>query len=86
MQLMHEGDRWKLTVPPQLAYGSKVRLAVPNRVEKGGAIHAWRGVQGAGDKIPPDATLVFDLQVGGFTIARAFAIEPVPGGARARTR
>lgn len=39
LQLMREGDEWKLVIPASLAYGGR----------------------GAGDAIPPDQTLVFDL-------------------------
>lgn len=41
LQMMHEGDKWRLVIPAHLAYGS----------------------HGAGDKIPPGATLVFSLEL-----------------------
>ena len=41
LQLMKVGDRWELTIPPDLGYGS----------------------QGAGSKIPPDATLIFEVEL-----------------------
>jgi hypothetical protein len=41
LQMMHEGDRWRLVIPAHLAYGDR----------------------GAGDKIPPGATLVFTLEL-----------------------
>ncbi|GAA0531001.1 FKBP-type peptidyl-prolyl cis-trans isomerase [Rhizomicrobium palustre] len=42
LQMMHEGDKWRLTVPSILAYGRK----------------------GAGDGvIPPDQTLVFEIEL-----------------------
>jgi FKBP-type peptidyl-prolyl cis-trans isomerase FklB len=42
LQLMHEGDLWKLVVPPALAYGNK----------------------GTGSgTIPPDQTLVFEVEL-----------------------
>jgi hypothetical protein len=41
LQLMRPGDKWKLYVPSDLAYGKR----------------------GAGKKVPPDAVLVFDLEL-----------------------
>jgi len=41
LQLMKEGDKWELIIPPDLGYGSK----------------------GAGNIIPPDSTLFFEIEL-----------------------
>ena len=41
LQLMKEGDKWQLIIPPELGYGS----------------------QGAGNIIPPDSTLIFEVEL-----------------------
>jgi FKBP-type peptidyl-prolyl cis-trans isomerase FklB len=41
LQLMKEGDKWRLFIPSNLAYGA----------------------QGAGNVIPPYATLIFDVEL-----------------------
>ena len=41
LQLMTEGDKWELIIPPDLGYGRK----------------------GAGNIIPPDSTLIFEVEL-----------------------
>ena len=41
LQLMKEGDKWELIIPPDLGYGSK----------------------GAGNVIPPDSILIFEVEL-----------------------
>ena len=41
LQLMKEGDKWELIIPPDLGYGSK----------------------GVGNMIPPDSTLIFEVEL-----------------------
>ena len=54
LQLMRPGDRWRITMPPYLAYGPGRPLSTP----QGANVQA---VQKRG--IPPDATLVFDVDL-----------------------
>ena len=53
LQLMRPGDRWRLWLPPHLAYG-------------------WRGK----DYIPPDSTLVFEVELVSFAAAEPAAPAP----------
>ena len=41
LQLMKEGDKWRLFIPSDMAYGAR----------------------GAGNSIPPHATLIFDVEL-----------------------
>ena len=54
LQLMRPGDRWRITMPPYLAYG-------PGRPYTAPAGAATQAVQQRG--IPPNATLVFDVDL-----------------------
>lgn len=66
LQLMHVGDKWKVTIPQELAYGER----------------------GAGAKIKPYSTLIFDIELLGINDpatapapmkeARPMGIPPVP--------
>jgi FKBP-type peptidyl-prolyl cis-trans isomerase len=57
LQLMRPGDKWRITMPPYLAYGPGRPLATPPP----SAAAAAQVVQRRG--IPPDATLVFDVEL-----------------------
>jgi FKBP-type peptidyl-prolyl cis-trans isomerase len=57
LQLMRPGDRWRITMPPYLAYGPGRPLGAPPP----SAAAAAQVVQKRG--IPPDATLVFDVEL-----------------------
>ena len=41
LQMMQEGDTYRLVIPPNLAYGER----------------------GAGDRIPPNSVLIFDVEL-----------------------
>ena len=62
LQLMRPGDRWRITMPPYLAYGPGRPLQAP-----GAAPTSVQVVQKRG--IPPDATLVFDVQLMSINLA-----------------
>ena len=54
LQLMRPGDRWRITMPPYLAYG-------PGRPYTAPAGAAVQAIQQRG--IPANATLVFDVEL-----------------------
>ena len=56
LQLMRVGDRWRITLPPYLAYGPGRPFAGPT-----GGSAPVQAVQKRG--IPPDATLVFEVEL-----------------------
>lgn len=62
LQLMRPGDRWRVTMPPYLAYGPGRPLTTP------GAASA-QTVQKRG--IPPNATLIFDVELVGIVPPKA---------------
>ena len=57
LQLMRPGDKWRITMPPYLAYGPGRPLNTPPP----SASAAAQVVQKRG--IPPDATLIFDVEL-----------------------
>ena len=54
LQLMKEGEKWRLAIPSDLAYGRR----------------------GAGGKIPPDAALIFEIELVSVSAGGASAILP----------
>lgn len=65
LQLMRPGDRWRITMPPYLAYGPGRPLGAPPP----SAAAAAQVVQKRG--IPPNATLVFDVELVSIASAKA---------------
>jgi len=64
LQLMRPGDRWRITMPPYLAYGPGRPLNTPAPASAVGQTVQKRG-------IPPDATLVFDAELVAIAPAKA---------------
>src|SRR5258708_24919048 len=58
LQLMRPGDRWRITMPPYLAYGPGRPFTPP-----GGAAPAASAQVTQKRGIPPDAPLVFDVDL-----------------------
>ena len=62
LQLMRPGDRWRVTMPPYLAYG-------PGRpYTAAGAAASTQAIQKQG--IPPNATLIFDVELVGIVAGK----------------
>jgi FKBP-type peptidyl-prolyl cis-trans isomerase len=57
LQLMRPGDRWRVTMPPYLAYGPGRPLTTPTPGAPAQAIQKHG--------IPPNATLIFDVELVG---------------------
>ncbi|HEY2749860.1 FKBP-type peptidyl-prolyl cis-trans isomerase [Phenylobacterium sp.] len=56
LQLMRPGDRWRITMPPYLAYGPGRPLETPASAAQNSQVTQRRG-------IPPEAILVFDVEL-----------------------
>ena len=56
LQLMRPGDRWRITMPPYLAYGPG-RPSTSQPAAGAAQVERKRG-------IPPNSTLVFDVELG----------------------
>ncbi len=64
LQLMRPGDRWRITMPPYLAYGPGRPFNTPAPAGAAGQAIQKRG-------IPPQATLVFDVELVSIAPAKA---------------
>ena len=63
LQLMRPGDRWRVTMPPYLAYGPGRPLTAPTPGAPAQAIQKHG--------IPPNATLIFDVELVGAAAPKA---------------